>query len=215
VLLDGQDMRRWRRRDIAHKIGYIPQHHMRPFPFTVLDMVLMGRTSRIGVCSSPSHSDRRAAREALAALHMQHLEKRVFTELSGGERQLVLIARALAQQPGMLIMDEPTANLDFGNQLLVLDHIRELACNGLSVIMSTHLPNHAFLFGTRVLLLKKGHILSAGTPEETVDRENMRSLYNVDVEIVQMQLQNSREIRVCIPLSHCSCSDRRSKQSPA
>ncbi len=215
VLLDGQDIRRWHRRDIAQKLGYIPQHHMRPFPFTVLDMVLMGRTSRIGACSSPGRADRRAAKEALAALHMRHLEKRIFTELSGGERQLVLIARALAQQPGILIMDEPTANLDFGNQLLVLDHVRELSHGGLSVIMSTHLPNHAFLFGTQVLLLKKGRLLSAGTPEETVDKDTMRSLYNVDVEIVEMHLQDNSEIRVCVPLSHCTCSERRRKKISA
>ena len=123
-----------------------------------------------------------AAFEALESLHMQHLEQRIFTELSGGERQLVLIARALAQKPGMLIMDEPTASLDFGNQLLVLDHIRELAESGMSVIMSTHLPNHAFFFGTRVLMLKNSRVLSSGTPDETVNRDNMRALYNVDVE---------------------------------
>ena len=209
ALLDGRDIRRWPRKKIARTLGYIPQNHVPPFPFTVFDMVLMGRTAHIGPSSSPGRSDRMAAFEALETLHMQHLEHRIYTELSGGERQLVLIARALAQKPGMLIMDEPTASLDFGNQLLVLDHIRELARGGLSVIMSTHLPNHAFLFGTRVLMLKQGRVLSAGTPDETVDRENMRSLYNVDVEIVTTQLHDRREIRMCIPLSHCTCSERR------
>jgi len=211
VLLDGQDIRRWPRRKIAQVIGYIPQNHIPPFPFTVFDMVLMGRTAHVGFCASPGRADRLAAFEALENLHMQHLEQRIFTELSGGERQLVLIARALAQKPGILIMDEPTASLDFGNQLLVLDHIRDLSRSGMSIIMSTHLPNHAFLFGTRVLMLKGGRVLSSGTPDEVVDQGNMRSLYNVDVEIIQTRLQSEKEIRVCIPLSHCTCSERRKK----
>jgi len=211
ALLDGQDIRHWSRRKIARVIGYIPQSHVPPFPFTVFDMVLMGRTSHIGPCAAPGRTDRLAAFEALESLHLQHLEQRIFTELSGGERQLVLIARALAQKPGMLIMDEPTASLDFGNQLLVLDHIRELAESGMSVIMSTHLPNHAFFFGTRVLMLKDSRVLSSGTPDETINQDTMRALYNVDVNIVTTRLQDQREIQVCVPIAHCTCSDRRRK----
>ncbi len=212
ALLDGKDIRNWSRRTIARRIGYIPQSHAHPFPFTVFDMVLMGRTSHIGTCAAPGRADRLAATEALEALHVRYLEHRIFTELSGGERQLVLIARALAQKPGMLIMDEPTASLDFGNQLLVLDHIRELAESGLLIIMSTHLPNHAFFFGTHVIMLKDRGVLGAGTPAATVNRDNMRALYNVDVNIVTTRLHDQREIQVCVPIAHCACDDRRTNK---
>ncbi|MDO4183508.1 MAG: ABC transporter ATP-binding protein, partial [Coriobacteriia bacterium] len=128
----------------ARCFAYIPQSHTPPFPFTVGDVVLLGRTPHIDNFSHVRESDREVAYQALCQLSIQHLAQSIYTELSGGQQQLVLIARALAQQPKMLVMDEPTASLDFGNQQMVLSRMRRLTEDGTSVLMVTHDPGHAF-----------------------------------------------------------------------
>ncbi|MCR4443362.1 MAG: ABC transporter ATP-binding protein [Peptococcaceae bacterium] len=201
ILLDGEDISRWPRARLARVMGYIPQAHNPPFPFKVLDVVLMGRTAHLSPMETPGREDMAIARRAIATLNISHLEDRVYTEISGGERQLVLIARALAQDPRLIIMDEPTSALDFGNQLLVLGHIRRLAQMGLAIIMASHFPDHALLYATRVMMLKTGQIYSQGRPEETVTEESLKSLYGVDVRIIQAELPGCNETRVCIPVS--------------
>ena len=133
-------------------------------------------------------------------LHIAYLRDNVYTEISGGERQLVLIARALAQQPQILVMDEPTASLDFGNQILVLSHMQQLATMKLAVVMASHFPDHAFLYGTKALLLKDGTVHSQGRPEETVTEESLRQLYGVGVKIISASIQRGKEVRVCVPV---------------
>ena len=130
LTLDGEDISRWSNRKKAQYIGYIPQSHTPLFPYTVLQVVVMGRVSRLGLFASPGKGDYAAAEQALEALEILSLRDRIYTELSGGERQMVLIARAIAQQPQVLLMDEPTANLDYGNQARVLSQIRRLAPAG-------------------------------------------------------------------------------------
>ncbi len=201
VLLDGADTGSWSPRELARVLGYIPQAHTPPFPFRVLDVVLMGRTAHLAAFASPSEEDLAIARQTLETLNIAHLQDRVYTEISGGERQLVLIARALAQQPRILIMDEPTSNLDFGNQLLVLSQVRRLAQMGLAVVMASHFPDHAFLYSSRALLLKKGMVFALGRPENTVTEESLQRLYGVEVKIIRARLPNGEETRVCVPVT--------------
>ena len=202
VLLDGKNIKNWSSAQIARVIGYIPQMHTPPFPFQVLDVVLMGRTAHIKPFSSPSKKDVKIAERSLEMLNISYLQDRVYTEISGGERQLVLIARALAQEPSILIMDEPTASLDFGNQIKVLSHVKELAGLNIAVLMSCHFPEHAFIYTNRAVLLNEGRILHSGTPDETITSERLKILYGVDVDIVTVRNRMNQEMQVCIP----SCS---------
>lgn len=199
VLLDGKNIKNWTSAQIARVIGYIPQMHSPPFPFQVLDVVLMGRTAHIKPFSSPSSEDVKIAEQALDMLSISYLRDRVYTEISGGERQLVLIARALAQEPRILIMDEPTASLDFGNQIKVLSHVKQLAGMNIAVLMSCHFPEHAFIYSNRAVLLNEGKILHSGTPGETITAERLKTLYGVDVDIVTVKNRMNQELRVCIP----------------
>lgn len=208
VLLDGKNIKSWSSAQIARVIGYIPQMHTPPFPFQVLDVVLMGRTAHINPFSSPSKKDVRIAERALEMLDILYLRDRVYTEISGGERQLVLIARALAQEPRILIMDEPTASLDFGNQIKVLSHVRQLAGMNIAVLMSCHFPEHAFIYSNRVVLLNEGRILHSGTPGETITAERLKTLYGVDVDIVTVKNRMNQELRVCIPSRNLITEDK-------
>ncbi len=186
VKLDGEDIAHFSRARLARLVGYVPQAGTAFFPFTVMDVVLMGRAAHIGLFASPGHRDVAAADAALTSLGIVHLRERVYTEISGGERQLVLIARALAQEPRLLVMDEPTASLDFGNQLRVLDHIVALARRGMAVVLSTHDPDHVFLCGDRAALLRGGRIVALGPPAEVMTPEALGALYGVAVEVVAL-----------------------------
>lgn len=199
VLLDGKNIKNWTSAQIARVIGYIPQMHTPPFPFQVLDVVLMGRTAHIKPFASPSKKDVKIAQRALEMLNISYLQDRVYTEISGGERQLVLIARALAQEPKILIMDEPTSSLDFGNQIKVLSHIQQLARMNIGVLMSCHFPEHAFLYSTGVVLLNQGRILYSGSPGDAITAERLKILYGVDVEILTVKNRLNKELKVCVP----------------
>jgi iron complex transport system ATP-binding protein len=183
VTLGGEDIAGWPRRRMAQRIGYVPQSHGAIFPFTVRQIVLMGRTARIAPFALPGRADHAAAEAALASLGIAHLADRILTEISGGERQLALLARALAQEPEVLVMDEPTASLDFGNQVRVLERINGLARSGLAVVLSTHDPDHAFLCGDRAILMHGGRVVASGRPEEVVTAANLKLLYGVDVAV--------------------------------
>ncbi|KQP41728.1 ABC transporter ATP-binding protein [Methylobacterium sp. Leaf106] len=198
ITLDGQDVTTWSRARFARSVAYVPQAHAAFFPFRVQDVVLMGRASRLGAFAAPGRADEAIALEALAILGIRHLSERRYTEISGGERQLVLIARALAGEPRFLVMDEPTASLDFGNQARVLDQVRRLKERGMGIVLSTHDPDHAFLCDT-VALLHEGRLLALGRPEEAVTPETLRLLYGIDVAIVP--LPGSGRF-VCTPILH-------------
>ncbi|KQP18819.1 ABC transporter ATP-binding protein [Methylobacterium sp. Leaf100] len=186
ILLDGADVAGWSRARLARSLGYVPQAHGALFPFSVRDVVLMGRASRLGPFAGPGRVDRKHAERALATLGVTHLADRIYTEISGGERQMVLIARALAGEPRLLVMDEPTASLDFGNQTRVLDQVRRLARGGISVILSTHDPDHAFLCADRVALLHEGRLAALGGPAETITPASLERLYGVAVAVVPL-----------------------------
>ena len=124
------------------------------------------------------------------------LRDRCFHRLSGGEQQLVLIARALVQKAPILMLDEPTANLDFGNQLLVLEQARNLAREGYTVIQTTHHPEQSYMFSDRILAIQSGRVLREGTPAEVLTEDTIQALYGVDVEVVSLYQDNAR---ICIP----------------
>lgn len=183
VRLDGVPLAGLSRTERAQRIAYVPQAHAALFPFTVLDIVLMGRAARLAPFSTPGRRDREIAAQALDRLGATHLSARPYTEISGGERQMALIARALAQEPEILVMDEPTASLDYGNQMRVLAHIRRLAGEGISVVLSTHNPDHVFMIADRVALLHDGALAAIGKPGDVLTAERLKQLYDIDLVI--------------------------------
>jgi len=200
TLCNGDHLRTWNRSKIARTIGYIPQSHVPTFQYKALSIVLMGRTAHLGRFATPSKKDVALAEKAMEMLNLSHLKNVLYMEMSGGERQLVLIARTLAQDPKFLIMDEPTNNLDFGNQVLVLRHIQALARDGLGIIMASHCPDHAFLYSSKVVLIKNGKLFGSGTPEEVVTEEKLKDLYGVKVNIAYAHINNGHgAVKVCIP----------------
>ena len=194
--LDGRSVSSFGREEFARRIAYVPQAGTTAFPFLVRDLVLMGRASRIGTFAIPSAHDRAKAAEAMAMLGITHLADRPFTMISGGERQMTLIARALAQEPAMIVLDEPTASLDFGNQARVLGRINQLAESGLAIILSTHDPSHAFACGDRVALMKGGRLVALGPPESVVTPDALRDLYGVEVAVAWLDAAGRQ---VCVP----------------
>jgi iron complex transport system ATP-binding protein len=200
VLIDGEDISTWPIKETAKTIGYVPQVHTPPFPFTVIDVVAMGRVAHMGLFGTPSEKDMEEADSALERLGVIAFRDKIYTEISGGERQMVLIARALAQHPKILIMDEPTSNLDFGNQIRVLTQIKALANDGLAVIMTSHFPDHAFLCSTEVGLLKRDSTLIVGQAEDVVTEENLRAAYGVDVRIIRQQIAGREWLKSCVPV---------------
>ena len=202
ILLEGRDVRSMTAKELARKVAYVPQAATVAFPYQVIDMVIMGRSPHIGAMSLPSAKDIDLAKTALSQTGIAHLENSLFSEISGGERQLVLIARALAQQSDILIMDEPTASLDYGNQTRILKIINELSQQGYSIIMTTHFPNHAFLACNKVAILKGGKILAVGCPDDIVTNSNLSELYAVSIKVVSAKVYENprKEIKVCVPL---------------
>ena len=166
----------------ARLLAYVPQVHAGTFAFTVETVVLMGRSAHGNLFSRPSNHDRAVTHAALERFGIAHLSQRAYTMISGGERQLVLLARALAQEPQFIILDEPTASLDFGNQGKVLREIRALAASGHGVLFTTHDPNHALRAADRALLLRDGTALSEGPVARVLGQEQLETLYGAPVE---------------------------------
>ncbi|WP_321531480.1 ABC transporter ATP-binding protein [uncultured Desulfuromonas sp.] len=200
ILLDNQNVATWSRRRFAARVGYVPQAHTPPFPFRVLDVVATGRTAHIGLFSSPTSKDFAIAEEALSTLGIHHLREHTYTEISGGERQLVLIARALTQQTDLLIMDEPTSNLDYGNQIKVLDHIRRISREtDISIILTTHYPNHALLYASKALILDRHSTVCVGRPHEVITEQYLHEAYQVKSRLLNIVNPSGAPLRVCVP----------------
>ncbi|MEW9080183.1 ABC transporter ATP-binding protein [Terrisporobacter glycolicus] len=198
ILLDNKKLKEYKIRELARKVAYIPQSHNPVFSYSVTEMVLMGTTSQNSPLSKPSKSQINIVEESLEKIGISYLKDRSFVNLSGGERQLVLIARALAQNAKILIMDEPTSDLDYGNQIRVLNIVKELTREGYTIIQSTHNPDQAFLYADKVLALYNHKVLSFGTPKYIINSGLIKKLYNVDVELNSLY---DDKIRICIPKS--------------
>ncbi len=184
VMLDGQPLTSISMAERARLIGYVPQAHAGAFAFSVRDVVLMGRTAHQGLFARPSAADRAIADAKLAELGVMHLADQPYTMISGGERQLVLIARALAQEPRYVVLDEPTASLDFGNQGKVMRQIGVLKAKGLGVLFTTHDPNQALRHADTVAMLGCGALLAEGKPGDILTESRLQTLYGLAVETV-------------------------------
>lgn len=173
---------------LAERLAYIPQERAQGFNYSVLEMVLMGACPRLSAFARPDAEHERAAVASLERLGIAHLQDMGFNQISGGERQLALIARALMQNAQILIMDEPTASLDYGNQIRVQKQMRALAREGYLVIQSAHNPQHAMLFADRVAAMSQGKICALGAPESIINAELLEKLYGLRVSVRDGQL---------------------------
>jgi iron complex transport system ATP-binding protein len=184
VHLGGRPLQSYSSRERARLVAYVPQSHQATFAFPVETVVLMGRTAHGNLFSRPTAADRAVATRVLERFGILHLAERPYTMISGGERQLALLARALAQEPQFIVLDEPTASLDFGNQGKVMREIRALSESGHGVLFTTHDPNHAMRAADRAVLLREGTRIAEGPVAGVLNRAQLEALYGAPVEVV-------------------------------
>lgn len=199
VTLEGRALDRWGAAERARRLAYVPQAADSYFDFSLRETVEMGRTAHRGVFASPGPRDREVAADALERLGIAGLADRPIHAVSGGERQLALIARALATEARYLVMDEPTANLDYGNQSRVLDEVARLKAAGIGVLVSTHHPEHAFRIADRVMLLAAGSLRAQGPTLATLTSQALSALYGRPIEVATVRLADGSVQRVCVP----------------
>lgn len=196
IIADGKNIRGLKAQELAHNIAYIPQARTAIFNYSVMDMVLMGTTAQVGRFSCPGNQQLKIAEEALERMNISHLADRSYAHISGGEQQMVLIARVIAQQAKIIIMDEPCSNLDYGNQIKLMLEAKKLARQGYLVIQSTHNPEHALLFADQVMVLHEGRVVKFGKPSQALDEELLYKIYGIHVQLHDIA---ERNIRVCVP----------------
>lgn len=189
TLIDGTDITELTSPQLARKIAYIPQSHNPVFNYSVRDMVLMGTTAQKGVFSSPGRKQEELVEHALEHLKISHLRNRSYGKISGGERQLVLIARAIAQQAKILIMDEPSSSLDFGNKIRLMQAMKDLTKDGYTVIQSTHDPEQALVYSDKVLALSDGQVFAWGEAKEIINASMISKLYQIEEKNVMELLK--------------------------
>ena len=200
IYLDGKSLLELSQPELAKNIGCVPQIHNPVFPFKIIDIVVMGRTPYIKMFSSPSKKDYKSAREIISELGISNLAERPYTMISGGEQQLVLMARALMQNPKLLLLDEPAAHLDIKNKVKVLSMVKKVAEKlKIAVLMTIHDPNDAIRFSHNIALMKEGKIIDYGYPDKVINAENLQEIYNMPFiilnqdnhKIVMYELENS------------------------
>ena len=201
ITVNGKDMRSLTIKERAREISYIPQSHSPVYDYEVIDVVLMATGNDLGMLRTPGRAHIERAHAALERIGIEHLAHRTYTQISGGEQQLVMVARALAQNAKTIIMDEPTSALDYGNTVRVLSCVKQLAREGLSILQSTHQPDQAFLYADRTLVINHGEVVAYGPPKEVITEELVSDLYGIKVEV--NSLYDDR-VRVCVPVSQIS-----------
>lgn len=187
IELNGRLISKMNLRDIAQIIGYVPQIHIPTYAYTVREFTVMGRTPYIGAFKTPSKTDYKIADEALERIGVSHLKYKTYTEISGGERQLVLIARVITQQPKIILFDEPTAHLDYGNQHRIVRLIQRLSIEGYMIIMTTHNPEHAIILDGKVAILSRKGVLSIGKTAEIVNANTLSNLYGLSIKTIYVE----------------------------
>ncbi|MGK0550735.1 ABC transporter ATP-binding protein [Enterococcus faecalis] len=196
ITINGQATKHYSRNELAQQIAYIPQKPLTTIDFTVFEMVLMGAAVGLKSYQQPKKTEIQRVEETLTRLKISHLKNQPFSAISGGEQQLVIIARSIAQQSKILIMDEPCANLDYGNQIMVLKMSQSLAAQGYLVIQSTHDPNHALQYAQQVLVLKNGCLKAQGPPAEILTSQQLEEIYQVPIAVHQL---DSYPQQICLP----------------
>ncbi len=183
IKIEGKKAGDYKPHELAKKIAYIPQSCNPTFNYSVLQLAMMGRTAYLSPFASPNASDYEITYKVLEKLGLKEKANCGIHEMSGGERQLTMIARALVQEAQILLMDEPTASLDYGNQMRIQMQMKALAKEGLLVIQSCHNPEHAMLFADEVIALQEGKVLAKGKPKDILTEENLMKLYGLEVEV--------------------------------
>lgn len=184
----------------SHVFSYIPQHHIPTFSYSVGEMVMMGRASHVPAFSVPGPDDKKAVCRVLKRLNILHLKDRRYTKISGGERKLVLIARALCQDAKIIVMDEPSSDLDYANQQLIANTILSLKREGYGIILSTHANEYPFAVADRVLLLKKGEAVAYGSPSESLTKTTLSKAFSTPMDIFEVTDTNGNKRKMCLPV---------------
>ncbi|MDK2940993.1 MAG: iron complex transport system ATP-binding protein [Acetobacterium sp.] len=183
IFLEKDNIKDLSLRQFAKRIGYVPQIHQPTYAFTVEEFVAMGRTPYLSAFKKLSLQDQRMIEEAMELVRITDLRNKAYTQLSGGERQLVTIARAIAQEPDFILLDEPTAHLDFGNQIKTMKLVKKLSDQGYGVIMTTHNPDQVFFIGGRVGVLNRSGTFEIGVVDQYLSEDLLSRLYNEPVHL--------------------------------
>ncbi len=191
ITLQGRPLGSYSRGELGRLIGLVPQSEHIPFEYSLLEYVLLGRAPYLKPLEMPGTEDVRIAQDALARVGLAGWEGRSLARLSGGERQLVLIARALAQQPRLLLLDEPTSHLDLGNKARLLELLRGLAAQGVTILLTTHEPEVAAGLASHLLLMRDGQVLYSGLLPQVFSSEHLSATYGVPVQVAQV---NGRQV---------------------
>ena len=197
IRINEKSLKKYQERELALQLAYIPQSYQPAYNYTVEEMVLMGVTPSLGMFESPKKEHKIRAEKALEKVGLSSLKRQNFCRISSGEKQLVLIARAIAQNSKILLMDEPASNLDFGNGIRIMKLCRELTRNGYLIIQSTHNPQHALSYAGQVIVLDGGRIVAKGTPAESLTEEVLNHIYQVPVKLIQAP---ECDQKICISL---------------
>ena len=200
ITIDGDDITKWGARRLSSIIAYVAQKHDQPFPFQVKDVVMLGRINRVnGATGQPGPTDYNIVENAMNDMGIYHLREMPYNDISGGELQMVMFARALAQEPQLLVLDEPTAALDYGNAVRVIKKVRKLARMGYAVVMITHNPDHAFMTGANVALFTRAQPMRFGSANQIITRANIKDAYGIGVKLVEFTHDNQFIMRMCAP----------------
>ena len=195
VYFENRPIRHIKTKEFFQKVAYIPQIHDAAFAYLVKDVVLMGRMPYKSLFSNYNTEDKKIAFEALEILGIEHLQNEIYTTLSGGQKQLILIARAITQQANLFVMDEPVNGLDFGNQYKLLNKIKELSKKNLTFIKTSHHPDHVFFASKEAIFLNEGKILEKGEPNKIIREENIEKVYHI-----KSKIEDLHDRKICIAI---------------